>query len=156
MRQLVLAAGLLGAFLLAPVAVRAQGVLKNETTPVQQSEGRDPIVFTASCTSSGWTLVISSDVIAYSTLIVAVTSNTAGVCLYPTSSSSSSASPSGANQSGCFPYTGGTELPAQNSSLTDYSKAAWWCRSVAGTQNLKGYRTRDRGDYGKISQPGLQ
>lgn len=149
-------AGILAFLILYPVLSHSQGVLKNEVTPVQQSEGRDPIMFNSTCTATTWTLVTSSDVIAYSTLMVAAASNTATVCLTPTPTVSSATALSAANFSGCFPYTPGVELPAQISSLTDYSKAAWWCRSVVGTQNIKGYRTRDRGDWGKVSQPGLQ
>jgi hypothetical protein len=139
---LIFALGLLLAY--SPNLVRGQGTKFPQITPVYQEEGRQRVFFSATCTGSSWTLVVSSDSISRSTLITALAANSEPVCL-----SSSTATGS------CSATTQGPELPA-SSSLTDYSHGEWYCQSYSGTQYVKGYRTRDKGDYGNIGAPSVQ
>jgi hypothetical protein len=122
----------------------AQGQRYNDLQGVFQSEGRQRIWFNTACIPGSWTLIISSDTISHSTFMMSISSNTSSVCL----SSSAAAG-------GCSATTQGPEL-APNSWLTDYSHGEWYCESSAGTQYVKGYRTRDKGDYGNIGATGAQ
>lgn len=119
----------------------AQGQAKQEVSPTFQQEGRDPIYYSTSCISTAWTLVLSSDTIARSTIVIAISSNTSSVCV--------SSGPTNANT--CVGGTPGDEL-GPNSSITLNHRAAIYCRSALGTQILKGHRNRDHADYG---QPGV-
>ena len=121
----------------------SQGMKYVAPQSVFQSEGRDPYLFNASCASGYWSVVVSSDAIARSTLMQAPSGNTAVVCLAISSTTAS-----------CSVSLVGPEL-APNTALTDYTKSVWYCRSVSGSQNIKGYRTRDRGDFGGVSNLSL-
>lgn len=141
-RRLGLLFGLV-ALAAAPLLVGAQGTKEMLPITVYMTEGRNPIYFNVSCATATWTVVVSSDQIARSTFIEAISSNTMNVCLSSTTSSQA-----------CNSSAAGPELvPGQ--SLTDYSRAAWACKAVTGTaaQTIKGYRTRDQGDYGQGVRP---
>src|ERR1035437_5193283 len=126
------------------VGVRAQGRDQWLTSPVFQSEGRQRVFFNTDCVSTGWTVVIASSPISYSTMMESIVANTTSICL------------SSSTQTGtCTSTTQGPELPAE-STLTDYGHGEWWCRSVSGEQYIKGYRTFDKGDLGGLSMPELQ
>lgn len=147
-RRAGLVVGLLGLALWGGQGLRearAQGMLQVQGTTVYQSEGRDPVTFDVQCTTAPWVNVVSSDTISRSTFFQAISSNTTTICLVP-----GNTSPAASVR--CSTTTAGPEL-APNSALTDYSRAAWWCAASSGTttQVLKGYRTRDRSDYGAIS-----
>lgn len=146
-RRLGLITGLLFMASYIPHIVLAQGQKYYEPQPVFQSEGRNPIAFSVNCATATWTLVIASDTISRSTLMESISSNTVSICLSPSVTSSSQ----------CVTGTPGPEL-SPNSSLTDYSHVAWYCSASSGTtsQTIKGYRTRDKGDYGIIGSAPLQ
>ncbi len=129
---------------LGPQAARAQGQNPYLPAPIFQNEGRDPIAFNTALTSYTLTIIISSDTIARSTLFQSISSNTATICISPSSGSFA-----------CNSSWPGVQLPP-NSTLTDFNRSAWYGRVPAGnaTQNVNGYRTRDRGDYGAVGAPG--
>lgn len=142
-RRLGLLTALVVSVILAPRFVKAQGEKEILPIPMFMTEGRDPVYFNISCTTAAWAVVVSSDQIARSTFIESISSNTMNICLSSTTSSQN-----------CDSTAAGPELvPGQT--LTDYSRAAWSCKSVTGTsaQVIKGYRTRDRGDYGQGVRP---
>lgn len=148
-RSLGLLASLLTAIVLvavSPNSSHAQNEKFREPQPVFQSEGRNPYAFNVSCSTSAWTIVVTSDTIARSTFIESISSNTNNVCLLP-----GPTVPTVAVSSQCTTATQGPEL-VPSSSLTDYSRAAWYCASSSGTVSniLKGYRTRDVGDAGLV------
>lgn len=125
-----------------------------EPQPVFMSEGRNPLTFNVSCATATWTIIVSSDTIARSTFMQSSSSNTNTICLLP---SATGTAPSVSVSSQCVSATQGPEL-TPSSALTDYSHAAWYCASSSGTvaNTIRGYRTRDKGDYGYIGAPGLQ
>lgn len=153
-RRIGLLFGLAALAVLAPHSVMAQGEKYQEPQPVYQSEGRNPIPFRVSCATASWTIVVASDTIARSTFMESISSNTNAICLLP---SATMTTPSVSISSQCMTATQGPELPP-NSSLTDYSRAAWYCAASSGTvaNILKGYRTRDKGDYGRIGDASRQ
>ena len=130
-----------------PAICLANGSKWQGTTPVYQDEGNVPIAFDTVCSSSVWTVLVASDSIRRSVLFQALPTNSVNVCITPSSSTSA---PS------CGDTTPGIEL-TPNASLTDYTVAKWWCmaRTVATGASIviKGYWTRDYGDYGNISNP---
>lgn len=132
--------GLILAMAFMAVGAHAQGQAKQEILPVFQSEGRDPVYYSTACVSTAWTMVISSDSISRSVLVQAITANTADVCI--------SSGP--VNLNACLAGTPGDQM-APNSALTIYHRAAFYCRSVTGTQTLKGTRNRDHADAGYIT-----
>lgn len=145
-RQWGLATVLIGVAIAAVLihipSAQAQGMLKIQPIAVFQNEGRDPIYFSTTCVSSSWNLALSSDTIVRSTYIIAPSSNTSVVCL--------STGPTNANA--CSASTIGDEIqPGGNETL--YHHAAIYCRAGAGSQVLKGHRTRDHGDYGQAPIP---
>ncbi len=142
-RRLGLALSLLALAGAVPRWVRAQGMARLETAPIFQSEGRDPVYFNVSCASATWTVIVASDTIARSTFMQSISSNTQAVCLSSATSSQN-----------CDSNAKGPEI-APTSNFTDYSHAGWACKAVTGTsaQIIKGYRTRDRADFGAISFP---
>lgn len=146
-RRLGLVVSILALAVLGPRWARAQGMAALESQPVFQSEGRTPVAFAATCSTATWTLVIASDTISRSTFMESIAANTQPICLSPIAA--------GATQ--CVSTSAGPEL-SPNSELTDYSHAAWYCAASSGTtsQALKGYRTRDKGDFGGIGDPQLQ
>lgn len=125
-----------------------------ESQGVYQSEGSNPSTFNVACATASWTVVITSDTISRSTFMESISSNTNSICLIPVSNN---VAPTVAVSSQCINVTQGPEL-APNSSLTDYSKAAWYCAASSGTvvNYIKGYRTRDLRDTGWIGAKGLQ
>lgn len=136
---------ILAAFVLAPAPVSAQAGGAPDPTAVYWDEGRDPILFQVTCTSTSWTVVVASDTARRSAVIQAPPDNDTNICL--------STSTAGT----CTGVTTGVELAAKDS-LTDYTRIAWRCRARANaaasmTANLKGYVSRDRADYGKIERP---
>jgi len=133
-------AGMVALAVYSPKQTEAQGQAKDNILPTFQSEGRDPIYFSTACISTAWRMIISSDTIARSTLVIASSSNTALVCI--------STGMSSAN--GCAPNTASDELPPA-SAMTLYHRASIFCRSASGTQTLKGHRNRDHADYGNIN-----
>ncbi len=143
-RRLGLLLGLAAMAVLGPRWVRAQGTKESQPITMYRAEGRDVVYFNVSCATATWTVVLSSDSIARSTFIQAISSNTQAVCLSSATSSQN-----------CDSSAAGPELPP-TSALTDYGHAGWACKAVTGTsaQRLKGYRARDRGDYGAIGLPG--
>lgn len=148
-RRLGLLFGLAAIAAFGPRFVLAQSEKFQENQSVYQSEGRNPVMFAVTCATATWTLVIASDTISRSTFIETPGTNNQVVCL------SFSSAP--ANPSQCVATQPGVILP-QGSSLTDYTHAAWYCAASSGTtsQNIVGYRTRDKGDYGRISDPSRQ
>lgn len=130
--------------ILGPGKVYAQGQINIQPSAMFQNEGRDPISFNVTLSSGYLTIIVSSDTIARSTFIQNVSSNTSNACI---STSSGSAA--------CGSSWAGVQIPP-NSSLTDYTRSAWYGRLPTGiaTQTISGYRTRDRGDYGSIASPG--
>lgn len=153
-RRLGLLFGLAALAVIGPRFVLAQNEKFHEPQPVFQSEGRNPITFNVSCATATWTLVVASDTISRSTFMEAISSNTNTVCLLPVANG---VAPTVAVSSQCTTATQGPELPP-NSSLTDYTRAAWYCAASSGTVSnvIKGYRTRDKGDYGNVGALGLQ
>ncbi len=147
-RRLGLLFGLAALAATGPRCVVAQGTLNIQPSTVYQSEGRNPVPFSVTCSTPSWTVVVSSDAISRSTFMEAISSNTAAVCLLPFTGG---VTPTVAVSSQCVTATKGIELPP-NSAYTDYSKAAWACAASSGTVNqvIKGVRTRDAGDYGNI------
>lgn len=145
-RRLGLLFGLAAVAVTGSRMVSAEGMKYQESQAVYQSEGSNPVYFNVSCATASWTVVIASDTISRSTFMQSISSNTQNICL----SSSTSSQP-------CDSSAAGPEL-VPSSALTDYSRAAWACRSVVGTssQTIKGYRTRDKRDTGWIGASGLQ
>lgn len=115
----------------------AQGRKDTSVTPEFRSEGREVVLFSTSCYETYWTVPTSSDAISRSFTIYASSGNTSAVCLSTTTNSATK----------CNNLTGGIDL-LPGASLTDYTTIQWTCRSYGGTQSVKGYRSRDKGDSG--------
>lgn len=149
-RRLGLLFGLAALAVAAPRWMAAQGELGIQPAPTYNTEGRDPYPFTAACSSSSWTQVVSTDTIARSTLLIGISSNTAATCLIPVPYQA----PAPSTSTVCLSTTAAVQFPSGiQSALTDYSRAAWYCKASAGfsgTTNICGYRARDRGDFGRV------
>lgn len=122
---------------------------KIESIPTFRDEGRNPILFSISCTTTSWTVIASSDPIRRSILIQADPGNTLTVCVSTTTNSSDS----------CTSARPGPKLIAA-SALTDYTPIQWTCRAASSASvsaaAVSGYSTRDKGDYGYQTSPSLQ
>lgn len=129
----------------SPEPAKADGLEKPLVTPVTQDDGNQPIIFSIACSTSAWTLVVSSDSITRGTMFETVPNNIVGVCL----STAATSIP-------CQDSTPGVELSSGTySAFTTKDKSAWYCagRSATGstvTTYVKGIRERDRGDLGAI------
>jgi hypothetical protein len=145
MRHALLILSLLGS---AGVAHAGGGMLSINPAPTFVDNGRDRIDFTTACPSANWALVFAStDAISRAVYIEADTTNGATICLGTI----------GATWS-CDNTAPGYVL-GTSSVLIDYSHSAWYCRAGANaqsTQRLRGYRLRDRGDYGRIGAAAVQ
>jgi hypothetical protein len=153
-RRIGLLAALAAFAVLGPRGAMAQGATQNNPAPGFQTEGRNTVTFSVPCATATWTLIIASDTISRSTFLQSISSNTNTICLLP---ETAGAVPTVAISSQCTTNTQGPEL-SPISALTDYSHSAWWCASSSGTatNTIKGYRTRDKGDYGNIGALGDQ
>lgn len=153
-RRLGLIFGLAALAVMGTHLALAEPMKYMESQAVYQSEGSNPITFNIACATASWTQVVSSDTISRSTFMESISSNTNSICLLATSNN---VIPTVAVSSQCINVTKGPEL-APNSSLTDYSRAAWYCAASSGTvvNYIKGYRTRDLRDSGWIGATGLQ
>jgi hypothetical protein len=110
--------------------------------PVFQTEGRDAIFLSTVCTASSWSVVVSSDAISRSLFLQALSGNTGNICLGTGPNRTTDA---------CVSTMASVEL-ATSATYTTFSKEGIWCRSVQGSQTLKGKRTRDRSDFGYIGK----
>lgn len=98
-------------------------------------EGDAPEEFNVACSSTAWTAVVAADRESRSVNMIAVSSNTAAVCL-------SSATSSGT----CNASKEGVHLDP-GSSLTDYTTRDWACRSTSGNlDRVTGYRSKHSHD----------
>jgi len=138
--------------LLLQGAGQAAGLKSTEVQPTHLDEGRNPVFFSVQCSSQAWTVVQSSDTISRSITMYAPRTNPNGasdaVCISSVTTTSQA----------CNDGVGGVEL-TPDSAFTDYTKVQWNCRSRANNTQLgtvKGYRGRDKGDYGYIGAPDLQ
>ena len=146
---------LLAVLALMPGLVHAQGALQEQETPTFESEGFNPIPFNVACATASWTVVVASDTISRSTFFENIPENSSNtICLLPFTGG---VTPTVAISSQCISVTKGVHLPMA-AAITDYTHAGWACASSSGTvtEQISGYRTRDSGDYGDISNPALQ
>lgn len=131
--------------LAVPVLAGPNGRKTGDTTAVFTDDGDAPVLFSISCSSQAWTVLVSSDSISRSLLAQWGTNNLVGVCISSTTTSGTV----------CDDSIGGVELSSTTVAWSDNTKAGWNCRSRANASNvgiLKGYRARDSGDYGAISR----
>lgn len=135
-----------------PVLSWADGVATTQVQPVHIDEGDSPVLFSVQCSSQAWTVIVDSDTISRSVTMYSPRTNpnasTDAVCISTITSSFTS----------CVDGTAGVEL-TPDSSFTDYTKVKWNCRGRANNSSLhtiKGYRSRDKRDYGNIGNPALQ
>lgn len=138
---------LLALLVLLPCSAWADGRYMTQVQPAYMDEGDSPVEFSVACSSLSWTMIVSSDTISRSVLFYAPVDNTASssVCISLSS-----------NTTACSASKPGTEL-TPDSSVTDYTKARWFCRARSGsTDRVKGWRSRDKRDYGDIGNPALQ
>ena len=136
---------LAGAFLIGGLSAHAQSGSRAQkgVVPVFQDEGRDPIYFNMACSSHTWTVVSASDTIRRSILMQLSLDSRATVCLSSITAASHT----------CTDTTTGVELSSSTPSLTDFTSAAWRCRSREGgniTGRVRGYIARDRADFPAI------
>ena len=114
-----------------------------QTTPTYRDEGNAPELFNVACDSFTWATVVSSDTISRSVLFQWDASSLAGVCI------------STWTDGNCNSETKGVEISSATPSFTSYDQIRWNCRArpvnVAASR-IKGYRARDRGDYGWIDR----
>lgn len=130
---------------LAPLPALAQGGGGQDPLATYLDEGRDPVPFWITCTSTSWTVVVTSDTAKRAAILQAPPDNDTNICI------------SSATAGTCVGTMGGVELAA-NDSLTDNGRSLWRCRARANTAatmttNIKGVIWRDRSDYGRIGRP---
>ena len=138
-----------------PCLGHSQGMDQIQVMPVFESEGFNPIAFNVACATASWTQVVSSDTISRSTFFENIPENSSNtICLLPFTGG---VLPTVSISSQCVSVTKGIHLP-MGAGITDYTHAGWACASSSGTvtEQISGYRTRDSGDYGGISDPALQ
>lgn len=141
---------------LFPRTISAQSTLKWEATQVYQTEGRNFITFNVKCTSTTWSTVASSDTIRRAIIMQSASSNTASICLMPGFQVTDFST-----NTPCNMDTAGIELSSTTAGTSiwkDYTMFPWNCRAAsnASTQTIKGYWTRDRGDFGHVGALGAQ
>ncbi len=140
MKNLICTAGLL-CFL--AVHVHAEGAKAFQPQSTFVDEGDAVIPYSILCSSTSWTVLVSSDIISRSVLYQAVTANTTQVCISTITTTGYA----------CLTSTPGMELEP-GSTLSDYTKAGFSCRArqTTGASDTRGYikgrRSRDQGDYG--------
>ena len=145
---------LLAVLALIPGLVHAQGMDQIQVMPVFESEGFNPIPFNVACGTNSWTVVVASDTISRSTFMENIPENANTICLIPFTGG---VLPTVGTNGQCTSTTKGVHLPT-SAATTDYTHSGWACQTAAGsvTGQISGYRTRDSGDYGGISDPALQ
>ena len=149
-RKLGLLASFAAILAFGPSLVRmavAEGRLETQPRPTFQDEGRDPVPFNISCSSNAWTVLATSDTIRRSITAQLSSDSPNKVCIATVTASTNA----------CDDTTPGVELSSSAFSWTDYTQSAWRCRSRSGDAvgavgRIRGYFSRDRGDYGIISQ----
>lgn len=110
--------------------------------PEYRDEGDSAVMFSTSCVSSSWSVMIATDSIRRA--IIYQTDETAAstVCLSTTTNSGDT----------CSASTPGPKILV-GGNLTDYSGVGFLCRSKSGTVSISGYWTRDTGDAGSANRP---
>ena len=134
----------LGVLFLLPVGGYSEGALQFQPTAVYMDEGDAPIAFSVQCASITWTALRSADNIRRALLVHGLSGNSTAICISTITTVGYA----------CQDSTPGIELVG-TSSWTDYSTVAWYCRArqTAGAADtrgyLKGFASRDKGDYGR-------
>ena len=119
---------------------QATGERKNRLVdPSYRHEGDTRDFFGVTCSShtAAWTVLVASDSVRRSVKFMSLPTNSGGVCISSATTTESFSD-----------TTAGWELyPSSASALTDYTVAAWSCRSRAGNaDDIKGYATRHSKD----------
>lgn len=135
--------------LLCPSLAFAEGAKQFQPISIYQDEGNSTLPYSVQCDSNTWTVLVSSDAISRSLLMYAPHDNpnasTDSICISTITTAGYT----------CTASTPGTELRA-GASLTDHGSTAWRCRGRANNASLgyiKGYRSRDTNDQGRVGIP---
>lgn len=126
----------------------AQGRLRLQAAPVFQTDGRTVSEFAATCISTSWTQIVSSNTASRSTYVQLASGSGSDTCISVTS-----------NTAGCTVSRVGVELSTWSYHIdhTYYGTAALYCRAAGNTSYVKGYRGWDQaGDQGMVSDPTVQ
>ena len=124
----------------------SEGADNKGTQRTFNDDGRDPVLFNVTCDSFSWTTVVTSDTISRSVLFQWEPTSASGVCIATWTIATSS----------CTSLTNGPFISSATPSFTSYDQNRWNCRATSvnsAASRVRGYRARDRGDYGGINKP---